>query len=90
MADDNDITPAVLLEHMQGMEQRLTENFTKQFQGLDKKFTKRCDSIDTALQRLYKKRIETVVQLDAIKKEQLPKRVRRIEKHLGLPKLQPG
>ncbi len=103
MADDQDITPAILLEHMQSMEQRLTENFTnqldtklhsldkkltKRFDSLDKKITKRFDSINTALQRLYKKRIDMVVQLDGIKKEQLPKRVRRIEKHLDLPSFQ--
>ncbi len=86
-----EITPRLLLEHMQGMEQRIN----KRFDAVDQRFESvgaRIDRLDhklsTRLDRLENKlstQIEHIdKRLDDIELEYLPKRVRRIERHLKL------
>ena len=52
---DNDITPAILLDHMRGMEQRLKVDFRKELQGeihsFDEKLSNRIDQLDDKLTR---------------------------------------
>jgi len=74
------ITLRILFEHMQGMEQRLT----KRMDGFDN----RMDSLAARLDRVHaslSQQIDAIdKRLDAVEVENLPRRVRRLEKHCGL------
>ncbi len=72
MADDRDITIGTLLQHMQAMEQRLTEKIETVARGLrqeirqvEANLTRQLDAIDK--------------RLHAIEIEELPRRVKRLE-----------
>ncbi len=43
MAQDKDITPAILLQHMQGMEQRLREDFMAQILESEGRLTQKIE-----------------------------------------------
>ena len=82
MADNpKDITPKILLEHMQGMQQellagqaKLETKLTKRIDGVETKLTERIDTLETNLGG----QIEAIdKRLDAVELEFLPKRVRR-------------
>ena len=85
---DNDITLGTIMEHMRGMEQRVTsriqdvhEDLSKRMDGLDAKLTGRLDR----LERNLTSQIDAIdKRLDAMEVEHLPKRVARIERHLDL------
>jgi len=81
---DKDITLGTILEHMRGMEQRMTT----QLHEVDGRLTKRLDSLEVGLDRVHRNlssQIDAIdKRLDAIEIEYLPKRVSRIEQHLGL------
>lgn len=85
---DNDVTLGTIMEHMRGMEQRVTsriqevhEDLSKRMDGLDAKLTGRLDR----LERNLTAQIDAIDnRLDAMEVEHLPKRVARVEHHLGL------
>ena len=72
---DQDITPAILLQHMRGMEGRLT----KRMDGMDQ----RMDRVETHVLRLERNltsQIDAIdKRLDAMEIEFLPKRVEVLE-----------
>ncbi|GEM_PF-699222 len=58
MADNQDITPAILLQHMQGMERRIMQHMDARFAQVDSRFSlmdKRFDAIDARLSKLERK-----------------------------------
>lgn len=71
MADE--ITLGTIMEHLQALEMRMNKRF---------------DNVDGRIDRLERnltRQIEAIdKRLDAVEIEQLPKRVSRIEKHLGM------
>ncbi len=84
---DNEITLGVIMQHMQGMELRLTrriDDVDHRLSGLNG----RVDNLDKKLDRIYHNlsfQIDAIdKRLDEIEIEQLPKRVTAIERHLGL------
>jgi hypothetical protein len=92
---EKEVTTAMLLQHMRGMEQRLStrverldEKLTTRIDGVDAKLTQRIDRLDARIDRLeanLTRQIDGIdKRLDAIEIEHLPKRVARIEAHLHL------
>ncbi len=83
MAEDQDITPAILLRHMQAMESRIMERFGKvdaRFAQVDARFAKlehRMDVLTTGVDNIDKR-------LDDIEIELLPKRVAALEEAVGI------
>ncbi|MBU0458345.1 hypothetical protein KJ652_01925 [Patescibacteria group bacterium] len=91
--EPQDITNAVLLEHIQGIKYDLTQQITGLSQKMDK-MGKRLDGVENrldnvedgldkvniALQKLYERRIETNERIDHIEEIELP----TIKKHVGM------
>lgn len=81
---ESDITLGTILEHMRGMESRIMAELHE----TDGRLTKRIDSLEANLVRIHRNLSGQIDQLDkrldAIEIEELPKRVTRIERHLGL------
>lgn len=82
--DDSEITPAILLQHMQAMRFELTtqiKNLDMKTTASEKHLTERIDRLDRNLTR----QIDAIDQrLDAIEIEMLPKRVQALEQAIGL------
>ena len=77
---DSDITPAILLKHMQAMEQRLGGRID----GV-KNDVQRLEIKSDRSHALLSNQIATIDQrLDAVEIEYLPKRVTRLEKVVGV------
>jgi len=85
MWNDQDITLAMILNHMRAMEERLLQRFDAvdhRCKAIDGRF----DAVDHRF-NLISTQIENIDQrLDAIEIEDIPKRVTHIKKHLGLAK----
>ncbi len=93
MADDQDITPAILLQHMQGMEQRLRSEFRTELR------TELRTAIAASEERLVERigaevrhsENRVTAQIDAIDRRLdeleialLPKRVTKLEEVVGI------
>ncbi len=75
MTDEQGITLGVILQHMQGMERRITERFEGRFNGIDRRLgrlERKTDLMSVQIGNMY----ET---LNAIDVENLPKRVTALE-----------
>lgn len=85
------ITLRVILQHMQAMEHRLMSTLGSRIDSLDTRLSGKIESLATRMDRMERKMDNHTLQLDAIDKrldaveiEDLPKRVRRLERHTGL------
>ena len=93
---DSDITPAILLQHMQGMERRLREDFRAeiglakgdlqtQMSALKIELFRKIEYEVTRAKDQLTVQIDGVDQrMDAVESEYLPKRVTRLEKAVGV------
>ncbi len=96
MADDQDITPAILLQHMQAMERRIMQYMGERFSQVDSRFSRmeaRFDEIEVRLSKLARQVSLLSVQigdmdqrLDEIEIELFPKRVVKLEEVVGIGK----
>lgn len=89
MMEDKDITPAILLQHMRGMEKRLTDHMNVRFIKVDERFVKveaRLESLEnkTSLISMQIKNIDH--RLDDIEVGDLP-RIRKVLKMRRKPSL---
>lgn len=87
MANDADITPAILLQHMQAMR----ADFSMQIQAMERRIMQKFDEINVRLDKLEHKVDLLFVQIDNIDKrlddieiELLPKRVAVLEVAVGI------
>lgn len=76
---DSDITLGTILEHMRGMEERIGQRFENVACRLD-----RLELGQQRLERNLTAQIDAIdKRLDAVEIEHLPKRMSRVERHLG-------
>lgn len=81
---DDGITLKMVMEHMEHRDKRLMEHMQIVMNEL-RDLRKEMNSRFTSLERRLTMQIDAIDQrLDAVEIENLPKRVRRIEKHLKL------
>lgn len=87
MPDDADITPAVLLQHMQAMEGRLMHKIDTVDQKVEH-LEVRMDRMDAKMDRMERNltnQIDAIdKRLDEIEIELLPKRVKALERAVGI------
>lgn len=90
-----DITPAILLQHMQGMEKRLNERFDKRFDTVDNRLNEvdvRLARLESNVNLLFTQTKNLTDELDTVEVIQLPKMrksIRNLSKkfsdHIALP-----
>lgn len=83
MAEEN-ITLGMIMSHMHGMESRLHDKMNR----IEHRLSGRIDNLENRMNRMEHNltcQIDAIdKRLDSVEIEELPRRVRRIEEHLGL------